>query len=127
MMRAPGQLDVFEELSCARRGVAAARDFERRHDVLQSGHRGDEVERLEDEAELAAAQARERVLGHARDVLAVDEDAPRGRRVEPRDEAEQRRLAAPRGADDRDELAVWNRQVKLAQDGQALRAGLNGL
>ena len=85
------------------------------------------MERLEDEAELAAAQRGERVLAHACYLLAVDENPAGGRRVEPGDEAEQSGLAAARGADDRDELPVGNRQVKLAEDGQALGAGLNCL
>ncbi len=85
------------------------------------------MERLKDEAELAASETRQRVLAHTRDLLAVDEDAPRGRRVEPGDEPQQRGLAAPRRADDGDELTLGYLQVKLAQDGQALRAGLYGL
>ena len=64
------------------------------------------MEELEDEADLLAAQLRERVLVEPRDVDAVDQDRARRRRVEPGDQAEQRRLAAARRPDDRDELSA---------------------
>ena len=127
MVRAPRQLYVFEEPSRACASVAPPGDLQRREDILQRRHRGDEVERLEDKAELASSERGERVFAHACDLLAVDDNPPGGRRVEPGHKAEQSGLAAARGADDRDELPVGNRQVKLAENGQALRAGLNRL
>jgi hypothetical protein len=113
MVRAVGEVDVFEELPPAFARPADARDLQRREDVFERRHRRDEMERLEDEAELAAAQGGQSVLAHRGDLLAVDEDAAGGRRVEPGDEAEQRGLARARGADDGDELPVGDGQVKL--------------
>ncbi len=127
VVRARRQLHVFEESPRTFARVAAAGNLQRREHVLKRRHRRDEVEGLEDEAELAAAEPRQRVLAHARNLFAVDENAPRRRRVKPCDETEQSGLAAARRPDDGDELAVGNLQVKLAQDGQTLRAGLNGL
>ena len=85
------------------------------------------MEELEDEADLLAAQPRQRVLVERRDVDAVDEDLPAGRRIEPGDEAEQRRLAAARRSDDREALPARHRQVERMQDGQRLSAALHRL
>ena len=43
------------------------------------------------------------------DVLAVEQDAPRGRRLEARDQPQERGLAAARGAEEREELAPRDR------------------
>lgn len=51
------------------------------------------------------------------DVLAVDEDLAAERVVEPRDELDCRRLAAPTRADERAELAGLDLDVETAQDG----------
>ena len=69
------------------------------------------MKELKDEADLLTAQLRQLVLAQARDVDAVDDDASGRRRVEPGDQAEQRRLAAARRPDDRDELPLWTRSV----------------
>src|SRR2546426_276527 len=39
-------------------GIGDARKLERHGDVLERGHGGDEMERLEDDADIAAAEAR---------------------------------------------------------------------
>ncbi len=46
------------------------------------------------------------VGGHVGDVAAAQRQASRGRRLEPGEDAHERRLAAARGADDRQELAL---------------------
>ena len=55
---------------------------------------------LEDDAHIAP------VRRHPRDVLAADQDAAGGRLDEARDHAQRRRLAAARGAEQRDEFAA---------------------
>ena len=89
-MRALGQLNVAQKLSRALLRVFEARDLHRRENVFERGHRGDEVEGLEDEADLAPAKRCERVLAHARYLLAVNANLARRGRVESGDEAEQR-------------------------------------
>ena len=63
------------------------------------------VKRLEDEAELVAPQARQRILVEPRVVAPVERQPPAVGPVEAGDEVEQRRLADARLADDGDVLA----------------------
>ena len=106
VMRAAGQPDFLEQRSARAPRVGDAGDLHRHGDVLVRGQRRDEVEELEDEPDLLAAQPRERVLVEPRDVDAVDEHVAGRRRVEAGDQAEQRGLAAARRPDDRHELAA---------------------
>jgi len=66
------------------------------------------MKELEHEPDLLAAQPSQAVLAKSRDVHAVDQDVTGGWRVETRNEAEQRGLAAAGRADDRDELSARN-------------------
>ena len=54
------------------------------------------------------------------DRLAVDGDRPVGRPVEPADDVQQRRLAAARGADQTDELAVVDVEVDVVDGADGL-------
>ncbi len=56
VMRAAGQADLVEQRAGPRRGVGRARDLHRHRDVLERRERRNEVEELEDEADLLAAQ-----------------------------------------------------------------------
>ena len=62
VMPAIVQADFVEQRLRARGRVAAAGDLHRHLDVLDRGQRRHEVEELEDEADLLAAQPRERVF-----------------------------------------------------------------
>ena len=84
----------------------AAGELQRQEDVLLGRQRRQQVERLEDEADVRAAQLGELRVVHLRDVLAGDVDAAGGRLVEPGQDVHQRGLAGPRGAHDRGELAA---------------------
>ena len=85
------------------------------------------MKELEHEADLLAAQPRQRVLVEPRDVDAVDEHRARRRRVEAGDEAEQRRLAAARRPDDRHELTARNVEGQRMKNRERLVAALDGL
>src|SRR3954454_17519104 len=87
------------------RAVARARQARGQQDVLLAGQLRDQVEELEHEADLAAADRRQLTLGAAVDPLAVDGDRARLGAVEPAAEGKGRRLPRPRAPDDRDELA----------------------
>src|SRR5258706_11217328 len=52
------------------------------------------------------------------DVLAGGDDVPRGRRVETREDVEDRRLAAPRVPDDAGELTLLDREPQVLEDGE---------
>ena len=74
--------------------------------VLDSGQSFDEVELLEDEADVTVAQRRQVGVAEACDVVAGDVDRARRRQVERADEVEQRALPGSRRSDDGDEVAL---------------------
>ena len=73
-------------------GVALG-EGQRQRDVLERVERGHQVEGLEDEADLVAAQLRELAVLEAPDLDAVDGDAPRCRVVQAGEDVHQGRLA----------------------------------
>src|SRR6185503_10058123 len=81
-----------------------------------------ELERLEDEAEVAAAEARQLVLAHGGEVLAVDHHRAAGRPVEAGDQRQQGRLAAARRTGHSEQLAVGDREVDPVEHREAARA-----
>jgi hypothetical protein len=85
----------------------AARDRERKQHVLLGSQDRDQVEELEDEAELVPAQARELGVVETGDVLAVERDRARCGPVEPGEDVHQRRLAGAGGPHDRAEVAAF--------------------
>ena len=103
VMAARAEADFRQQRVGPRARIRRAGDLERHAHVLPRGERRQQVEELEDEADALAAEPREIVFRHRRDVGAVDDDAPGRRRVEPGEQPEQRRLAAARRAGDRDD------------------------
>ncbi len=108
-------------------GAVQAGVGERQFDVGERGGAGDEVEGLEDEAELAVAQVGELVLVEVVGVGAVDQVAPAGGDVEAAKDVHQRALAAAGAAHDRDEVAALDAQRDAAQRWHADRADRVGL
>ena len=90
-------------------GRVDAADPEPVLDVPLGGHVGEERVRLEHHSHVAL------VGWHARHVLAVHEDASSVGPVEAGDEAERRRLAAPGGPQQREELALREREIDPVQ------------
>src|SRR5215510_7498847 len=106
MMRPVAQADFVEQRPRAVACLGYAHDLHRSEDVFVGRERGDQMERLKNEADQPAAQLGQLVLTHSGDLALAQTDAARSRRVESGDQAEQRRFAATRRADDRDELAA---------------------
>jgi hypothetical protein len=96
-----------------RRGDAGV--DQRQLDVLEHVGARDEVEGLEDEADLLVADVGQRVVVETRDVDAVDQVAARSRHVEAADEVHHRRLARPRRSHDRDVLVVRDGERNAAE------------
>src|SRR5262249_15280075 len=88
---------------------------ERQLDVLQRRGARQELERLEDEANLAVAQRRQRVLAQTAHVLAAQAVGAPARRVEAAEDVEQRRLARPGLPDDGHVLAALDGEAHLAE------------
>jgi len=76
-----------------------------------------EVEGLEDEADLLGAEFRPPILGHLEDVLTVEENSTGARLVESGEQSEQRRLATAGRADDGYERLRLDFEVQVGQHG----------
>ena len=85
--------------------IGGAREFERHRDVLQRRHGGDQVERLEHDADMPSAKARERVLVERAQVLAGDMHRAAVRLLQPGRDHQQSRLARPGRPDQANRLA----------------------
>ena len=116
-------------------GVHAGAPFPLRYAAVEEGrlhvllHRelGDQVEGLEDEADAPVAQRGELRVVEARDLPAVEEIVAARGAVQAAEDAEQRRLARPRGAHHRHRLAGRDLEAHVAQRGDldgAPRVGL---
>src|SRR4029077_3111305 len=104
VMAALGEPDPREQLvRHAGRAVAAQLEWDLH--VLAGRKRRNQLERLEDEADLRTPEAGERVLVESAEVFSVQPHAPGGGPVQAREQTQQRRLAASRRADDGDEAA----------------------
>ena len=104
--------DPLERLDRARPRLADAHpvELQRQHHVLDRGERGDEVEALEDVADVPAPQVRAAAGVERRQVLPVDEHPARARLLERPGQVQQRGLPAAGRPHHRDELTGRDRQ-----------------
>ena len=105
------------------RAVALAAVHQRQLDVALRAGAGEQVERLEHEADLAVADRRELVVGQVDDVLAVEPVAAAGRVVQAAEDVHHRRLARPRVPHDRDHLALVDGQRDVIEGAHLDGAG----
>ncbi len=96
------------------------------HNVLTHRHRVEEVEELEHDPDVVAPDDCPRVLVEVRDRLPRDGHGPFVGAVEARDHVEQRRLAAPRGTHDRDELPGRDVEARAPQRAHRRVLGFEG-
>ena len=94
-------------------GSAAMRVEHRQLDIFERGGAGEEVEALEDEADLAVADGGECVGVEGGDVDAVEAGRAAGRAVEAAEHVHQGGLAGAAGAHDGDELARHRRAATM--------------
>jgi hypothetical protein len=107
-VQAPTEADARQHRG---RVSAAAADLGAELDVLERGQAGEEVERLEDEAHGAPAEASELFPRRPGQVDAAHDDAAFGGDVERADHVQQRCLAAAGGTEHNDELARAHLEV----------------
>ena len=93
MMQAIAEPDRLQLLGCALVGIGIAGELERHGDVLQRRHGRDQMEGLEDDADLAAAEAGQRVLVEGIERRAVDHHLSAIRTLQPRHHHQQRGFA----------------------------------
>ena len=92
-----------------------AAEEERQLDVPRRGQARHQMEELEDEADLLAADAGELLVGERADLVAVETVGAGAGSIEAADDVEQRRLARPRRSHDRDVLAIGDGLVDAGQ------------
>ena len=125
----------WRELDLLERGLRALEPLLLRHagvdqrqlHVVQRRGARQQVEGLEDEADLLVADARQLVVVHLADLLAVQEVGALRRRVEAADQVHQRRLARARRPHDGDVLAALDGDGDAAQGVDLLVAHHIGL
>jgi hypothetical protein len=96
-------------------------------DVMQGGGAGEQVEGLEDEADLLVADAGELIVVELGDVVTVEPVAALRRRVEAAEEVHQRGFAGAGGSHDGDVLVVLDADVDALESVDGLVAHLVGL
>src|SRR5579862_2227814 len=112
------QADELQVMAGARKPLPLrpfAREVERQHRILERRQRRQQLEKLEDDADVSAAPDRELFLAHRVDPPPVNRDRAGGRPVDPRDQVQDRRLPTPRRPDDRHQLPRTDRQIDTAQ------------
>jgi hypothetical protein len=107
---------------CAPEGVVNARKFERHGDILQRGHGRNEMEGLKDDADILAAEARQRILVELAQVFAGNHDRAGVGLFEPGHHHQQGRFARSGRAKECDSLAAAYIEVDIAEDVDAGRA-----
>src|SRR4249919_1761634 len=117
VLHARAQADARERIFDARLalGRAHAAITQRHVDVVEQVEVGDQVEALEDEADLLVAQLAARIVRHPAHVLAIEDVLPAGEGFQQAGDVEEGRLARARRAGDGDELAFAHMQVERAQ------------
>ena len=88
---------------------------QRQFDVVQRGGAGQQVERLEDEADFLVADAGQFVVIEFADEMAVEPVIALAGSIEAADEVHQRRFAGAGGSHDGDVLVALDAQVDAAQ------------
>jgi hypothetical protein len=121
--------EVHSALLCfsrSRHSGVSAGEVDGEDNVLEDGEGGEELEELEDDADVGAAPASEFVLAHVVDRLTSDEDLAAGRAVDAGDQVKQSGFPGAGGTDDADELALVDVERDLLEDGDVLGAGAIG-
>ena len=116
MRRAIEQADALQSFSRLRRGPRHAGVLQRQLDVRLRARAGEQVEALEDEADVAVAHLGALVVGERRDVAAGEPVGARRGAIEAAEDVQQRRFSAARWPDDRDGFALSDPEAH-ARDG----------
>src|SRR6185436_9449759 len=111
------------DVTLALGGREAFSEQERELDVFGGGENGHQAELLEHEPDLVETHIGKLARGQPAQIAAVDLDNTGGWGIDPPDEVEQRRLAAPGRAGDGDELAAIHAQGEVLKRHGLLRAG----
>src|SRR5260221_9651831 len=122
LVELPGQPHRLQRLAAPHPDDRArlALDAERERHVLVDGELGQQLEVLEDQADLAPVVRQVAPL-HASQLLAVHQDLALGGLILPDQQADQARLAGARGADQKEEVTLRHHERDVAQGFGAVR------
>src|SRR5258708_12763113 len=95
---------------------------ERPFDVLLRRQRGNQVERLEDHADLVVAHGGQFALAHGGDIHPIDQDLPAGWIIQPRDDAQECAFARAGWPNNGDKLSTRDLKADAPKDLDALTA-----
>ena len=126
-MAAIVETDFAEQPFRSRRRVATPGDLHRDQDVLVRGQGRHKVKELEHEPDLLAAQPGKRIFAQLCDVHVVNEDLAGRRRIQPRDEAEEGRLATAGWAENGEKPTGGDRQVQRMENRERTSTARDGL
>jgi hypothetical protein len=93
MAQAMAEADSGQTFGRSRESVASAIELKRDRDVFESGHRRDQMEGLEYDADPSSAQPGERILSERSEVVAVNPHKPGARPLQPSEHHHQGRLS----------------------------------
>ena len=117
IMRQPViEADITERRGRDAEGVRDSGKLKRHGHVLDRVHGGDEMKRLEHDADLLPAEKRQRILVHRRNIRSTDTDLPRCGAFQPGEEQHQGGLAGARRADQANRLTRRNLEVDAVED-----------
>jgi hypothetical protein len=105
VIQATAEADLVEQRGGLVARVGAAPDLQRQGDILERRHAGQQLERLEHEADPSGAQGRAGILVERGQVFTEQLDPARRRQVQAGEQAEQRRLAGAGRAENSHGLA----------------------
>src|SRR5436190_22801692 len=123
-MAAPGEADLAEQLRRALCGAESAAQLERDLNIFECRKRRTQLECLKHESDFLAAETSASVFIESAEVYVLEDDGAARRPIQPGEQAEQRRLAAPGRSHDCDEGALWNVERYILQHGERLLAAL---
>jgi acyl-CoA thioesterase I len=116
-MREPvAKADTLQPVTRARHGIGAAAKLQRHGDILNRCQRRDQMKRLEHDADIVPAEARQLILALVMQCLPRHGDGATGDWLESGDHHEQRRLAGARWPDYAKRFAGLGGKCHIAQD-----------
>jgi hypothetical protein len=116
VMQAVAEANRVEFLRRARRGIGIAGQLQRHCDILQCRHGRNQMERLEYDADLAAAKARQRVFVESIERGAIDHHLSAVGTLQSRHHHQKGGFSRPRRTDQADRFAGGDAQADIFQD-----------
>lgn len=123
MIKTVAKADPFQGFGGAGRCIGQAPELHGDRHVLDCRESGDEMEGLENDADVFTADAGQCFLGFSGKIFPGQNDIAAGGGLKPRHHHQERGLARPRGPDDPHRFALPHRKVHPLQDVDLARPG----